>query len=257
MFAHLTGETWRYYRNFGAFDDIVKALRSGFVLDGTRFDHHDRCFLGTDGRLTEAHAHVVHIQNHDQVGNRPHGDRMIASHGRAKALLGITAIMASPFVPMLFMGEEYGETAPFLFFEDFSDPTLIEGVRAGRKADHAFGGEEPPDPHARASFEASKLRWPQAEAPEGRAILAYYKQLIALKRSGELGPRSMAAVAVTGDPITQVITVQTPHTLTVMNFSGDAQAHAVPAGWVTVLASVEPAVAGGVAPYGALILRCG
>ena len=73
-------------------------------------------------------------------------------------LLGITAVLASPFVPMLFMGEEYGETAPFLFREDFSNPLIIDGARAGRKADYAYGGIEPPDPHDRASFEASKLQ---------------------------------------------------------------------------------------------------
>jgi maltooligosyltrehalose trehalohydrolase len=258
LHAFLTGERHRHCINFGAFDDIVKALRDGFVLDGSRFDRYWHWFLGTDGRKTEGREHLVHIQNHDQIGNRPFGDRLIASHGRDRALLAITAIMASPYVPMLFMGEEYGETAPFLFFEDFADAAVIDGVRAGRKADYDFGGVEPPDPHARASFEASKLRWAQAETPTGRAILAYYQGLIALKRSGELGPRDKALVTVSGDPVSQVITVQTPHTCTAMNFSGARQQYTVPAGWVVALdsaasgASVDP---GQLAPHGAVVLK--
>jgi maltooligosyltrehalose trehalohydrolase len=255
VYACLTGETWRHYANFGPFDDVVKALRDGFVLDGTRLDHHYNYLLGTDGSGTHGSEHVVHIQNHDQVGNRPRGDRMIATYGAPRALLGITAVMASPFVPMLFMGEEYGETAPFLFFEDFGDPALVEGAREGRKADFAFGGAEPPDPHARATFEASKLRWERAQASEGRAILDYYRRLIALKRSGELGPRDRQRVRVDGDAATRVIRVETPHTLTVMNFSDHPLAWRPPPGWQLHCASVPDTAAGTLAAYGAVVLR--
>ncbi len=255
VYACLTGETWRHYLNFGPFEDVVKALRDGFVLDGTRLDRHYHYLLGTDGSGTHGSEHVVHIQNHDQVGNRPAGDRMIASYGVPRALLGITAVMASPFVPMLFMGEEYGETAPFLFFEDFGDPALVEAVRRGRQADYAFGGAEPPDPHARSSFEASKLRWALAETLQGRAILDYYRRLIALKRSGELGPRERQRVRVEGDPATRVIRVETPHTLTVLNFADRALAWQPPAGWTLHALSVPEAPAGTLAAYGAAVLR--
>ncbi len=255
VFACLTGETWRHYANFGSFDDAVKALRDGFVLDGTRLDHHYHYLLGTDGSGTHGSEHVVHIQNHDQVGNRPLGDRMIATYGRPRALLGITAVMASPFVPMLFMGEEYGETAPFLFFEDFGDAALVEGAREGRKADFAFGGNEPPDPHARATFEASKLCWERAESAEGRANLDYYRRLIALKRSGELGPRDRQHVRVDGDAATRVIRIETPHTLTVMNFSDKPLAYQPPPGWAVHGLSVPDAPAGTLAAYGAAVMR--
>ncbi len=255
IFARLTGETGRHYVNFGSFDDVVKAIDKGFVLDGTRFDKHYRYFIGTDGSLTEPSEHVVHIQDHDQVGNRLLGDRMIATYGRAKALLGITAVMASPFVPMLWQGEEYGETAPFLFFEDFSDQAIIDGAREGRKADYAYGGIEPPDPHARSSFEDSKLRWQALETADGQAILAYYRQLIALKRSGDLGPRRRAAVKVHGDPETELITVQTPSTLTVLNFSAEPRAFAAPAGWETLTETVPSTAPGRIEPFAAVILR--
>ena len=260
VFAHLTGETHRHYANFGSFADVAKALRDGFVLDGTRFDAVYKYFMGTDAASTQGHEHVVHIQNHDQVGNRLRGDRMLPTHGRAKALLGATAMLASPFVPMLFMGEEYGETAPFLFFEDFSDQPLIDGVRAGRKADFAFDGAdgvEPPDPHARSSFEASKLQWALLDAPEHQAILALYRQLIALKRSGQLGPRQRDQVQLATDPATQSITLTTPHTLTVLNFSARPLAYTPPAGWRPLLATVEAAADGQLPAYAAWVLERG
>jgi len=235
VFAYLTGETRRHYGNFGAFEDIVKALQQGFVLDGNRFEQVHNTLMGTDGRLTQAAEHVVHIQNHDQVGNRLHGDRMIASYGRARALLSITAIFASPFVPMLFMGEEYGETAPFLFFVDFKDQHLIDAVRKGRKRDCAFGTKEPPAAHIRSSFAASKLQWTRRTTPEGQAIWEYYRALIALKRSGALGPHDMQAVRVQGDESKQIITVQAPQTLALLNFSADTREFSVAAGWRLIL----------------------
>jgi maltooligosyltrehalose trehalohydrolase len=255
IYAYLTGETGRHYVNFGSFDDVVKALRSGFVLDGTRLDKHYRYLLGTDGSDTHGSEHVVHIQDHDQVGNRLLGDRMITTYGHAKALLGITAVMASPFVPMLFMGEEYGETAPFLFFEDFSEQVIIDGAREGRKADFSFGGVEPPDPHARATFEASRLRWPRLDTDEGREILAFYRQLIALKRSGELGPRRLDQVKVVGDAATRLITLETRHTLTALNFSTGVQPFDPGSGWEVVLSSVPNSSAGVLQPFAAQVLK--
>jgi maltooligosyltrehalose trehalohydrolase len=201
---------------------------------------------------------VVHIQNHDQIGNRLHGDRLLTSYGPDKALLGITTIMASPFVPMLFMGEEYGETAPFYFFEDFGDQVIVDGCREGRKADFAFGGAEPPDPHARQTFVDSKLQWQRVGEPQGREFMAYYKQLVALKRSGALGPRDMKAVTVSADAATQLITLQTAQTVTVLNFSDKVQAFAVPSTYSTpVLCSVGNYIPGRIAALGAIVLSAG
>ncbi|MFM2065212.1 MAG: putative malto-oligosyltrehalose trehalohydrolase [Pseudomonadota bacterium] len=239
VYAHLTGETTRHYANFGTFDDVVKALTHGFVLDGSRYDKLYQYYLGSDGRLTRPEEHVVHIQNHDQVGNRALGDRMITTHGRAKALLGLATVLASPYVPMLFMGEEYGETAPFLFFEDFGDAALVEAVRRGRRADFAFGNTEPPDPHARASFEASKLDWALAESSTGRATLAFCRALIALKRSGALGPRDRAQLQVQGDAPTGLITLTTARTLTVLNYSDRSHACDPGPAWRRELCSAD------------------
>jgi len=254
IFACLTGETQRHYMNFGSFEDVVDALRRGFVLDGTRLDRYHRYFLGTDAATTRGTEHVVHLQNHDQVGNRPLGDRMITSYGRDKALLGITAVFASPFVPMLFMGEEYGETAPFLFVADFSEPALVEGVREGRKADFGFGEVEPPDPHDPASFEASKLQWARAPAPQGRRIRGYYRSLIALKRSGALGPRDRGAVRVSADTHDRIVTIDAPRTRTVLNFGDRALDWQPPAGATVLLRSFDEGLRG-LPPFGAVVLQ--
>jgi maltooligosyltrehalose trehalohydrolase len=224
------------------------------VLDGTRLDLHYRFLLGTDGRATRGREHVVYLQNHDQVGNRLGGDRMVATYGRDLALLGATAVMASPYLPMLFMGEEYGETAPFLFFEDFSDPALVEAVRAGRRSDFAFGGREPPPPHDRATFEASRLRWERLETAEGRATLDYYRRLIALKRAGALGPLDRSAVQVTADEPRQLIRLEAPRTLTLLNLSGAPPALDPLPGWRRLLDSVPGGAAAVLPPHGARVL---
>ncbi len=251
--ACLGGERRRQLASFGNFEDVVKALQQGFVLDGTRFDHHHRSFLGTDGRLTHPAQHLVYLQNHDQIGNRPQGDRFIATRGREKTLLAITALMASPFVPMLFMGDEYGEVAPFYFFEDFSDAALIEGVKAGRRADFAFGDAEPPDPHARSTFLASKLDWQRVDREDGRAMLAFWRQLIDLKRAGWIGPRDFAAVTVRADACKRLITLETAHTLTALNFSDRALAFGPVAGRVPVLCTAGSASEGVMAPFAAVV----
>ncbi len=251
LFAYLTGETGRHYSSFGSFDDIVKALRDSFVLDGTRTHHFYQRLFGTDGRQTAATEHVVHIQNHDQVGNRLHGDRLITSYGRDKALLAITTIMASPYVPMLFMGEEYGETAPFLFFEDFGDQSLIQAVHQGRKQEFAFGGAEPRDAHDEAAFLDSKLQWQRLASDEGQNIFRYYQALIALKRAGKLGPRHKASVEIASDAATGVICLRTEESLTLLNLSAEHQ-QALPSGaWALCLSTDEPGTAGELPPYSA------
>lgn len=253
IFAHLTGERRGHYVNFGPFEDVVKALERGFVLDGTRFDRYRRFLLGSDGRPTQGTEHVVYIQNHDQVGNRPLGDRMITSYGRPRALLALTAMFASPFVPMLFMGDEYGDPAPFLFFEDFSDFELIEGVRRGRRADFDFGSIEPPDPHAEATFQASKLQWFRREEPAGAAVLAYVRGLIGLKRSGALGPRDRSRVQVQADLAAQTLRIDAGRTLTVLNFSDGPRDAGDLTGWERAQGLVDLDDQGRLPAYGAIV----
>ena len=251
LFAYLTPERSRHYASFGDFAAIVKGLEEGFVLDGSRFDYHSNRNKGTNSRHTPPSEHVVHIQDHDQVGNRPQGDRMIATYGRDKALLAITAIMASPYVPMLFMGEEYGETAPFLFFEAFGDERLIAAVKKGRKREFAFSGAEPRDAHAEAAFLDSKLQWERLASSEGQSLFRFYQALIALKRAGKLGPRERSKIEIASDETTGVICLRTEESLTLLNLS-DRHQQALPSGaWALCLSSDEPGTAGVLPPYSA------
>ena len=253
LYAKLTGERSNHYINFGTLDDIVKALEEGFVMNGTKFDRYCKYFMGTDGRKTMGSEHVVHIQNHDQVGNRLHGDRMIATYGREKALLGATAVMASPYIPMLFMGEEYGEVAPFLFFEDFSDPKIIAGAREGRKREYSFRGEEPRDPHEEETYEDSKLRWETLKGSREEEIFKYYKKLIALKKSGEIGPVDRSRMRITLDSAAEIIRVETPHTITILNFSEKPQA--IEEMRELILSSEEERAEGRIGAFGAQIYK--
>ncbi|WP_164963812.1 malto-oligosyltrehalose trehalohydrolase [Rubrivivax sp. JA1026] len=258
LVAWLTGERWRHYASFGRFEDVVTALARGWVLDGTRLDRFRRHFTGSDPASTLPREHVVHVQNHDQVGNRPGGERLAALVGPERALLAAVAMFASPFVPMLFMGEEWGETAPFLFFEDFGDRRVVRGVRAGRRAENGFvPGFDPPNPHARSTFLAAKLRWQRAATPEGRFVLERYRTLIALKRAGDLGPRERGAVQVAGDAATKLVRLAAPRTLTWLNLGPDEQAIAVPEGWTEVLCSAPTRTPGRLPGHAAIVFRAG
>ncbi|EAA3892951.1 malto-oligosyltrehalose trehalohydrolase, partial [Salmonella enterica subsp. enterica] len=118
------------------------------------------------------------IQNHDQVGNRAQGDRLITLAGAERTKVLLATLLLSPHIPLLFMGEEYGESRPFLFFTDFHGD-LARAVREGRAkefADHA--GENVPDPNAPETFQRSKLNWKQQHSEEGKAWLAFTRELL-------------------------------------------------------------------------------
>jgi 1,4-alpha-glucan branching enzyme len=129
-------------------------------------------------------AFVDFIQNHDQTGNRAQGERLISLAGAARTQVLLATLLVSPHIPLLFMGEEYGETQPFLFFTDFHGD-LAKAVREGRAREfegHAGHGETVPDPNDVATFEQSKLNWPKRETPEGQQWLALTRQLLSLRQ---------------------------------------------------------------------------
>ncbi len=174
-----------YYDDFGSMDDLVKSIRHTFVYDGrySRYRHH------THGRPVNglsSHHFLGYIQNHDQVGNRAAGERLehLVGLDAAKVALGLT--LMAPFIPMLWMGEEFAATAPFLYFADHEEEEMRRLVSEGRKRDFsAFGWaeDEVPDPEAPETFERSKLDW--SEVHEGRhaEMLRWVKDLIQLRRS--------------------------------------------------------------------------
>lgn len=183
LHALLTGEDVGYYRDFGKVNDLAKAMTDGFVYDWQysqfRQRHH-----GANSRDLPAHKFVVCIQNHDQVGNRMMGDRLASLVSFEKQKLAAATVLLSPFVPMLFMGEEHGETNPFLFFVSHTDDKLIQAVRKGRKREFkAFSWKgEPPDPQAVETFERSRPDWSKCEQEPHRTLRTWYKELIALRQ---------------------------------------------------------------------------
>ncbi|MCA9073288.1 MAG: DUF3459 domain-containing protein, partial [Planctomycetaceae bacterium] len=180
----LTEERSGYYVDYQGFGNIVKTFRDGFVQDGSFSDYRNRRH-GNSAKHIDPIRLVVCTQNHDQVGNRLLGERLTALVSFEKQKLAAAAMILSPYMPMLFMGEEYGETAPFQFFISHSDPALVEATREGRKEEfRTFDWvEEPPDPQAEDTFMRCKLNHQLKREGQHQVLYNFYKALIALRKS--------------------------------------------------------------------------
>lgn len=181
--ALLTDERSGYYAGFGQTADLAKALREGFVYSG-QYSVHRKHRVGASSEDRPARQFVVFSQNHDQVGNRMLGERLTQLVSFEALKLAAGAVLLAPYAPMLFMGEEYGEQAPFLYFVDHGDADLINAVREGRKAEFAaFAWQgEPPDPQDEQTFLRSKLRWELRSEDRHKTLLEFYRRLIELRR---------------------------------------------------------------------------
>ena len=184
MHAMVTGEQDGYYVGFGTQEQLAKVMTHAFVYDGLYSEHRKRTF-GSSTAQNLAHQFVVFSQNHDQVGNRMLGERLtqLVSYDMLKVVAGL--VILSPYVPMLFMGEEYGEQNPFLYFVSHSDKNLIEAVRKGRREEFssfAWQGEAP-DPQSEETFEQSKLQHSYTSDVKQLHLREYYKRLILLRKS--------------------------------------------------------------------------
>jgi maltooligosyltrehalose trehalohydrolase len=180
----LTGEHQGYYGDFAGLADVAKALRDVFVNDG-RYSRFRRRVHGRPPAGLPASRFLGYLQNHDQVGNRARGERSAAlmSHGRLR--IGAALVLLAPFVPMLFMGEEWASSSPFQYFTDHQDPDLAEAVSRGRRSEFAafgWGEEEVPDPQDPATFQRSKLDWQEREREPHRGMLDWHRRLLALRR---------------------------------------------------------------------------
>jgi maltooligosyltrehalose trehalohydrolase len=188
LHCFLSGERSGYYMDYGAFDQIVHAYTHGYVYDGVYSK-----FLGkTRGAQFTGvpfERLVVFSQNHDQVGNRAFGERPIAIMGERKALLFAVAVIASPFTPMLFMGEEFGASNPFLFFMESGDKEFARKVFQGRKDEFSgFGwGDDIPDPADMETFFVSKLDHERSGDKVGRRFLGVYKNIIRIRKKYIMG----------------------------------------------------------------------
>ena len=181
----LTGEHDGYYSDFGAISCLTKALRHAYVYDG-EFSPHRQRVHGRSASGLSGHRFLGYLQNHDQIGNRARGERSSHLMSPKKLKIAAALVMTSPFVPMLFQGEEWAASTPFFYFTDYQEPELAKAVREGRCREFAVFGwklEDTADPQARETFERSKLNWDEISKSPHAGLLDWHKKLIRLRRN--------------------------------------------------------------------------
>lgn len=197
----VTDERHGYYLDFQGVATIADVYREPFFYARRYAPHRDR----THGRSSAGvprQRFIVCAQNHDQIGNRPNGDRLASLVGPDRARLAAALVLLSPYIPLLFMGEEYGETAPFLYFVHHGDPALVEAVREGRKKEfEAIGRSEIQiDPQDEQTFLRSRLGWSRRDTIEGARMLRLYTDLLALRREEPAMRPGASVTQVQGGP---------------------------------------------------------
>jgi maltooligosyltrehalose trehalohydrolase len=252
---YFTGESDGYYADFHGLQDVAAALRDGYVYRG-QYSAHRKRRHGRPPFGVEAHQLVVSAQNHDQIGNRARGERlsMLLRMPQLKAIAALTLL--SPFVPLLFQGEEWGADTPFLYFTDHQDLELARAVVEGRRREFgAFSWQGAiPNPQDADTFARSKLDWPQLGQPKHAELLDWYRRLIRLRRDRVVLPRESrtdsAPPFTEFDAAAQWLTFVHNGVLAVFNFGDQAQRIPMPAGeWQLVLSSSrETQTAGAAVP---------
>ena len=185
--AAITGERQGYYGDFGSMAALAKTYTKVFFHDGIWSSFRGR----THGRQVDvfripAHRFLGYLQDHDQIGNRAIGDRIAATLPPDLVKVGAGLVLTAPYTPMLFMGEEWGADTPWQYFTDHIDPGLAKAVAEGRKAEfaaHGWAAADVPDPQDEATFLRSKLDWTQLDREPYLGLLAWYRELIALRRA--------------------------------------------------------------------------
>jgi maltooligosyltrehalose trehalohydrolase len=239
LHAVLTGERDGYYQDFGRLEQLAHSINDGFVFEGQYSRFRGRRH-GVSSRNVPSDHFVNFAQNHDQIGNRAGGDRLTAIVEPAQCRLAAAVLLLTPGVPLLFMGEEYGETAPFPYFVDHSDPALLDAVRRGRAEE--FGRDiDELDPASPETFAKSRLDWERRDSPEGKAALALYQALLDARRAHpvitEPAPLEHVAVVV-GDMLTLRRRAAGEAMVAAFNFGEDATTLLMPPPglkWVRVL----------------------
>jgi maltooligosyltrehalose trehalohydrolase len=230
----LTGERDGYYTGFGRTSDLARSFTTGYLFTGQHSPYRGRKY-GAPPKTRDGRQFVVFAQNHDQVGNRMLGDRLSSLGSIGKLRLAAAAVVLSPFIPMLFMGEEYGETAPFQYFTSHGDEALIEAVRKGRAEEFDdFDWEgEPPDPHDETTFHRSKLT---REEQDG--LRALYRELLRLRREmPSLRSLDLDAVETHADDERRTLLVKRGDTLLAFNFSDREKEIPLAESWRMVIES--------------------
>jgi maltooligosyltrehalose trehalohydrolase len=194
----LTGESNGYYADFGSPQQLAKCMREGYAFTG-EFSTFRKRRHGNATTGCTASQFVVCAQNHDQVGNRMRGERLTQLVSFEALKLAAGSVLLGPFLPLLFMGEEYAEDSPFLFFSSYTDKHLIDAVRKGRREEFSsFGwGGEPPDPQSEATFRASLLHWEERGEGQHATMLGFYTRMLELRGNvPALGPVERDAIEI-------------------------------------------------------------
>lgn len=224
--ALLTDEQSGYYADFGRISHLAKALQNGFVYDG-EYSAHRKRHHGAKSTLLSGEQLLGYCQTHDQVGNRATGERLghLLQPGQIK--IAAALVLMSPFVPMLFQGEEWATSSPFLYFTDHEDPELARAVSEGRRsefADFGWNPEDIPDPQDEQTFLRSQLNWQEMEKGVHADILGWYRELIGFrKKHPQLAAGSFKNVIVQYDEAAKWLILKRGYFALVCNFASHAQ----------------------------------
>ncbi len=238
-----------YYADFNGIGSLAESFTNAYVYHG-QYSQHRRKFFGTEATDNPGEQFIVFSQNHDQVGNRMLGERSSQLFSVNMQRLMAAAVVVSPFLPMLFMGEEWAASTPFQYFVSHSDEQLVKAVREGRRAEFKdFHGEgEAPDPQSEETFRASKLNWDEPAKEAHRNMLNYYRALIRLRRQQPaLKQPDRKTLSVTFDEGKQVLVLRRrcaeQELISLMNFSEENRD--LPSGtnltdWQQIFNSADP-----------------
>jgi maltooligosyltrehalose trehalohydrolase len=232
-----TGENRGYYQDFGRPEQIALALQEGFVYQGEPFQFWGGQPRGTSSARIPAPAHVICIQNHDQVGNRARGERLTALVPRGARMLAAALLLLAPETPLLFMGQEFDETNPFLFFTDYGDPALQKAVSDGRRQefkDFEFARDGVPDPQDPATFEHSHLNWSLIEGEN--LMLDWYASLLALRKKYVVDSPRTCKADFTGGIIRMQLPAEEPTVKVFARIQGNAELPRLGGSWEKALA---------------------
>jgi maltooligosyltrehalose trehalohydrolase len=235
--AFFTGERQGYYQDFGDPQQIARALREGYVFQGENFTFWNRP-RGTSAKDVPLPANVICIQNHDQIGNRAKGERLTGLVPRGARKLAAAFLLLSPSTPLLFMGQEYDEAAPFQFFANFQDPALKKAVSEGRRGEFKdFDFNEVPDPEDPVTFERSKLSW--ADGADNREMLEWYRRLLELRRKYVARGERTADAQYMNGVLSMEVPARNPQLVVEAGLQPGASLRQIKSGWHEVLRSAE------------------
>jgi maltooligosyltrehalose trehalohydrolase len=231
----LTEENKGYYQDFaGRPELLLRALNEGFAFQGEVFRFWNDV-RGTSAAGVPLPAHIICIQNHDQVGNRARGERLSALTSRGARKWAAALLLLAPHTPLLFMGQEFDEQAPFQFFTDYEDPTLQKAVSEGRRKEFAdLDWTEVPDPEDDETFERSRLNWEWTD--HQKEMLNWYRELLQLRRTHVTHGRRTCKAELIGEKCLRMeVPAESPDVIVSACWGGGKEEHARTAGWHTTL----------------------